>query len=551
MWLVNTETLQLEYFLNHETVRYAILSHTWENDEVSHQEFRGKTVQKATGGLNKIAMTCQLARTIGIPYAWIDTCCIDKSSSAELSEAINSMFRWYRDAAICFVYLSDVYMDDEGRTDGIFSSGFESEFSRCKWFTRGWTLQELVAPKNITFYDRGWKSRGSKESLITTISKITLINPDILSNSDLLDSVPVARRMSWAARRQTTRPEDLAYCLLGIFDINMPMLYGEGHKAFLRLQEEICRRSRDLTLFAWEAATPVIYHGLFARHPRDFSSASKIDRNVTRTPYTKELRLTNKGVCLEEMELRFSPEQGLLLDLGCYRPQSHQEGTVHIRLAKTMDGYVRRDANRLFVISRDPNLLLDVSRNLLEWRLPESVYIPGTLTTDDFRKLEHQSTHLVRIKIPAPDKIKVLQAFPSEFWDPHQSAFLMGCTSNGVGEYLGLIELTVKGEPDVKLILMFHLFNATPDRRIISFGHTVVDDQWHQYSDVSEWLRTRTSRNIRTTIQNQFLHTGNAQMGEGCFGWTFWAGDAYLELNTNVRKTSKDKGQAWSIAITC
>lgn len=166
------------------------------------------------------------------------SCCIDKTSTAELSEAINSMFRWYRNAAVCYAYLADV--------EEI------SQLADSRWLTRGWTLQELVAPKDLRFYTTDWKYLGSKgdPQLLDSLSRATHIERSVLSTGQF-ENVTIAKRMSWAAGRETTRVEDSAYCLLGIFDVNMPLLYGEGRKAFRRLQEEILKVSDDHTLFAW------------------------------------------------------------------------------------------------------------------------------------------------------------------------------------------------------------------------------------------------------------------------------------------------------------
>lgn len=172
-------------------------------------------------------------------------CCIDKSSSAELSEAINSMFRWYQKAKVCYVYLSDYAKDSIPAEDDD-----QSEFKHCRWFTRGWTLQELIAPMTIMFYSKNWDMLGNKRDLCGLLTKITGIESETL-NSEGLNRVSIARRMAWVAKRTTTRTEDLAYCLLGIFDVNMPLLYGEGRKAFYRLQEEIMKSSSDQSIFAW------------------------------------------------------------------------------------------------------------------------------------------------------------------------------------------------------------------------------------------------------------------------------------------------------------
>ncbi|KAK4183351.1 hypothetical protein QBC35DRAFT_114727 [Podospora australis] len=184
-----------------------------------------------------------------LDYIWIDTCCIDKSSSAELQEAINSMFAWYMSASICYAFLHDL----PPLTPDTCWSGITS----CRWFTRGWTLQELIAPGSLVFFDSSWAARGTRQSRASEICATTNIDQRILrrDKSDdvrgMLEEISVARRMSWASGRETTRIEDQAYCLLGLFDINMPMLYGEGPKAFARLQQEIIETTDDCSVLAW------------------------------------------------------------------------------------------------------------------------------------------------------------------------------------------------------------------------------------------------------------------------------------------------------------
>ena len=180
MWLINTESFALEAIGDPEGYSYAVLSHTWEGGEVTFQEMADLNQAREKPGFSKIERTCRLALERGIKYAWVDTCCIDKSSSAELTEAINSMFRWYKLSTICFVYLSDC--DD-------------NELAKCRWFTRGWTLQELLAPVFVEFYDHFWRPSGNKTSLQKLIVDITGIDEKVLNNSDALSSVCVARRM--------------------------------------------------------------------------------------------------------------------------------------------------------------------------------------------------------------------------------------------------------------------------------------------------------------------------------------------------------------------
>jgi hypothetical protein len=294
MRLLNTSTIQFEEFPGDDIPHYAILSHTWGEEEVSFQDMQnGHGQDKA--GLVKIKSCCALAALDGWEYAWIDTCCIDKKSSAELSEAINSMFEWYRRAAVCYAYLVDV-PDAEANHDRI-----NSAFRRSRWFTRGWTLQELLAPEVVIFYDRDWKEIGTKLSLSRVISAITGIRP-----SDMVQygNVNVAVKMSWASKRQTTRIEDIAYCLMGLFGVQMPLLYGEGKNAFLRLQLEILKVSDDETIFAWDDETffkqewELRGTGLLASSPARFRRSGDIRQipfDVNRPVYS----MTNKGLRME------------------------------------------------------------------------------------------------------------------------------------------------------------------------------------------------------------------------------------------------------------
>lgn len=213
-------------------------------------------------GYSKIKWTCEQAVKDGFKYAWVDTCCINKESSAELSEAINSMFQWYKNAAICYVYLSDLEAGHISTDRGGWTSR-KNALSGCKWFSRGWTLQELLVPKTLLFFDAQWKlhmllkkeTAWHKEQPLEPIgilSDITGIEVHMFKANASLNSFAVATRLSWAARRETTRLEDKAYCLLGLLDVNMPLLYGEGARAFARLQEEVLRKSSDLSILCWE-----------------------------------------------------------------------------------------------------------------------------------------------------------------------------------------------------------------------------------------------------------------------------------------------------------
>ncbi|KAJ6779953.1 hypothetical protein PWT90_06599 [Aphanocladium album] len=289
MRLLNTSTLTLEEFYGSAIPEYAILSHRWLDGEVSFQDLQsGEAASKA--GYAKIKLCCEQAAKDGLDYAWVDTCCIDKTSSAELNEAINSMYAWYRESAICYAFLSDVQ-----------SSSADDTFDASAWFTRGWTLQELIAPAHVVFYNAAWETLGTRdeEPLTERISRVTNIDAAILRGEASLRECSVAQRMSWAAGRTTTRLEDRAYSLLGLFGVNMPMLYGEGGaRAFLRLQEEIMKASDDQSLFAWGSDSEQQLTGLLASSPADFAGCADVvvaGQRWNHQPYS----MTNRGLSLE------------------------------------------------------------------------------------------------------------------------------------------------------------------------------------------------------------------------------------------------------------
>lgn len=339
MYLVNAATLELEEFQSNKIPSYAILSHTWGNskDEVTFRDISGSyTDSKHKPGFQKIEFCATQAMKDGFQYCWVDTCCIDKSSSAELSEAINSMFSWYKNSEICYVYMADV--------DAEQSALIDSQLENSRWFTRGWTLQELLAPRTCQFFDKTWTPIGilqkgtqdaamrsgfifdtngttslpasssqgfenqmAERNLVDIISRSTGIEESPLMRSDH-SSDSLATRMSWASRRETTRVEDLAYCLLGIFDVNMPLLYGEGEKAFNRLQQEIIKMSTDDSIFAWsdeDRPNRKSFSSLLAPSPQGFSwiLTQRADPFCFETDFTT-YKMTNNGL---RIELEISP----------------------------------------------------------------------------------------------------------------------------------------------------------------------------------------------------------------------------------------------------
>ncbi|CAJ0550995.1 Ff.00g109250.m01.CDS01 [Fusarium sp. VM40] len=290
MRLLNIRTFRLESFNSAEIdiPQYAILSHTWGDDEITFQDITQQSLVqlKTRKSFSKIQGCCTQARRDALGYVWIDTCCIDKSSSAELSEAINSMFKWYQQAMLCYVFLNDFssalsYKSiPTRRGEAISLEATDTSFFKCRWFTRGWTLQELIAPRHVDFFNYNWVRFGSRDSeLLDRICQRTGVWPQLFDEPrcdctkhyvrspirdgicqecyrldtlpETLDSFAVSIKMSWASSRVTTRKEDAAYCLLGLFNLNMPMLYGEGDKAFSRLQQAIIRQSKDQSLLLW------------------------------------------------------------------------------------------------------------------------------------------------------------------------------------------------------------------------------------------------------------------------------------------------------------
>jgi hypothetical protein len=239
------EKLELIEEFGRDIPDYAILSHTWGGDEVLYEHVRDGSAHKHEA-YSKVISAVRQAASDGFLFIWIDSCCIDKSSSAELSEALNSMYAWYQSAGTCYSFLEDVPEKS--------SKDFRSRFAESRWFTRGWTLQEFLAPFHTDFFgmdqNGSWTRLGDCVALQRQISEITSIEVEYLSGLKDVHEASIAKRMSWAAGRETKREEDLAYCLLGLFSINMPMLYGEGARAFLRLQEEIIKRSDDQSIFA-------------------------------------------------------------------------------------------------------------------------------------------------------------------------------------------------------------------------------------------------------------------------------------------------------------
>ena len=261
MWLLSTNRAELEFFSGPDDEAllkaggYAILSHVWHGEEQSFQDVQALRARSTISNdtprsrvSTKIRKCCELAERHGFHWVWIDTCCIDKTSSAELSEAINSMFSWYFEAGICYAYLEDIPS----------SLTAEREFTNSEWFRRGWTVQELIAPPVLLFLSQDWSIIGHKSRFAKVLESSTGIDASILLHDKKLADISISTRMSWADDRQTRRVEDRAYSLMGLFGVHMPVIYGEGLASFYRLQEEIMKLNDDQTIFAWGRACRLI-----------------------------------------------------------------------------------------------------------------------------------------------------------------------------------------------------------------------------------------------------------------------------------------------------
>lgn len=364
---------------------YAILSHRWGPDEVLYGDLISEG-PKDGNRYSKLLGCCQRAHKDGYSHVWIDTCCIDQKSSAELSESINSMYMWYAKSAVCYAYLQDVSSTADPHPAG-------SEFRRSVWFTRGWTLQELIAPSNVVFFTGSWEIIGDKGELAATIQDITKIDYAALCGLIDIEDISVAEKMSWASNRKTTKVEDRAYSLLGIFGVNMTTIYGEGQRAFQRLQHEIISQSNDHSIFAWEGTlendgSSEKTCGILAPSPDAFARSA----GIIPTPYVQfanqwgyqgtvpDIQKTNTGLCLElpifeapsSIRVRNTRRQACVMVLACKKLDTYSSSsryyTIGLLLQLDSEGYYGRladvdlmNADRLASLGAECNIeLIDI-----------------------------------------------------------------------------------------------------------------------------------------------------------------------------------------------
>lgn len=270
----------------------------------------------------------------GITHLWLDTICIDKKNLTEFSTAVNSMWQWYKQADTCFAFLED------------FPGPGAPTLTQSRWFTRGWTLQELVAPKNVIVFDKYWNKAGDRECLQPDFTGRTKIGMNFLLHGQNISRASISQRMSWFAGRGTTVPEDTAYCLLSLFGVNMPLLYGEGkERAFRGLQEEIMRYSDDHFLFARKsAAVRPFGSGLLAESPDSFQETGGYVHKSSRQN-NRPFQVTKKGISID---LYLQQYQGAFVaSIGCMHDQSHDLGVFLERTSVETQQYRRIRTNEL------------------------------------------------------------------------------------------------------------------------------------------------------------------------------------------------------------
>ncbi|KAM3499166.1 hypothetical protein MY10362_007547 [Beauveria mimosiformis] len=490
MRLINTHTGSFEQFTSRSIPPYATLSHTWGEDEVSYLDKAKDASFKSKEGFRKIAASCRLAAAEGISYVWVDTCCIDQTSSAELTEALNSMYRWYERSEVCYVYLVDLPA----------SADLGDALQGCYWFTRGWTLQELIAPSNVVFFDQDWNRRGDKCSLLQQLSIITGIDSKILDHSWPLSAISVAQKMSWAAHRATTRIEDIAYCLLGIFGIHMPLLYGEEEKAFERLQQQIIQTTPDLSIFAWRMPLPdamqstlegvpskQMYCGFLAESPLAFSQSRSFAKQ--RMGSRREFAVTNGGIRTQIQTLSyFEPLTGRnwhLLPLDC---SWDARVVLGVRMKKCgPDQFLRENPWELVEVDHlgfltsmriyTRFLLTDISEIAMG-----SVGSMARLV--DASSLSQTRTSVLQLEISGLTEL--LELWPQAWYDAHERMFLANGTHSNdacfvtLGVWASMTQLgeRLPKEAVFKVVCFVvgwsHVDGQTPQISLVDYGENAM-----------------------------------------------------------------------------
>ncbi len=525
MWLINVKTRLLEEFIGLEIPEYAILSHTWEaGQEVTFQEIsRDPRGINGKRGYWKIDQTCRQAICDGLDYAWVDTCCIDKSSSAELSEAINSMFRWYQRASVCYVYLVDLLRAVAPQVVDV---------QDCRWFTRSWTLQELIAPRHMKFYSRDWDFCFTKSDASAHLSHIAGINMHVLCNEKPLSTVCVAQKMSWARSRQATRVEDIAYSLLGIFDINMPLLYGEEAKAFMRLQSEIIRSCPDLSILAW-SDNPIpggntvvneeavdLFSTVLASSPGNFGVCSNFSKLQNRS--APNFSISNRGISLQaRFGLRDSNTTTILV-----LPVCQSSGRII--------GIQMRNIGAGCFVRQDPTALVGVQSGEMAMRLMLTPFLPtqalpvDTLETRYGRELILSSRHY-GLQIVLDPSMEIYRRWPWTQWDEVDRLFFVPddpdlgwaavkivssppadfMNENGDGsiDFLLYVFGWAKPQSEPPQCTIHRVNGTMSDRALEDMNNTAVAEDWNSYWVVNRLVSSQVPEHSAVVVGSTKSHS--------------------------------------------
>ncbi|KAI0096208.1 HET-domain-containing protein [Nemania sp. FL0031] len=589
MRLLGVHSFALEEFFEPHVPKYAILSHTWEKEEILFEDIPNREQAEKKTGFQKVEKARELAKSQDYEYIWIDTCCINKSSSAELTEAINSMYRWYKNSDVCYAFLSDV-------TGGKHSPSLSKQLRKSRWFKRGWTLQELLAPDNVQFYNYKWENIGNKKEdpLFSIISDTTNIDEGILRGGDILQ-IGIARRMYWASGRETTRIEDLAYSLLGIFDINMPLIYGEGQKAFRRLQEEILKTTDDQSIFAWHNAKlegdPV---DVLAIAPSDFNNSGSISPYTPFRANRKATSITNQGIAVElpilsipsPLHTDHSPFEEIEAILDCQlgsapgtfptiRLRSVEKGGAsaqrhyyRIMAGETMTKVKNHNDLDLFtgnVIGFDPTQLhRDIYKSTID-KLNWNYRVETIIIT---RHIPKPKSQLDLIQIPwslsllaseyAPDntpfwlapfssqshsgkyEVDVKGAYPRERWDKSLRQMRVSLLPRAAFSYGGVCQ--IEGIFDIQV---YHVRNsiesATTAKSTLIIGRKSFD---RRDSHIRPWCQIMVPpigadmlSNYMDTYNNQYITTWEVPAGELASNSSQLVLDERAKLNASVQTT--------------
>ena len=525
MYLINVNTLKLELFYGEGQAipPYAILSHTWglEASELSFGDLCGMDgdIEKLRAEIDrtKLLGCCKEAKEqAGVQYIWIDTCCIDKGNTVQRDEAINSMFRWYQQAKVCFAYLADVHKKDSA-----------TEFLNSSWFRRGWTLQELLAPVNLTFYDSQWDILGPKLEWVDSIQATTGIPVEYLTQAVDFREASVAQRMSWAANRVTTRPEDIAYCLFGIFDVGIDLRYGEGgESAFLRLQRQILIEIQDDTILAWDfgvehsrempTATGT-WTGALATSPSAFQNCKNTTKKGFRTTDLKAV--DSAGGNLPISLVIQDAESGAvgLLDCGpAFGPDSDKVVAVPLQLSVRSNGtvpdqYVRPVGRRPILIPRGEPTAAS-----------QSVYIkikkPPLLSNRKYWIFVHSGNPIglevvdVYPKASWNQVTRLIQTSDDELDDYPTRTFIvrLRCTAkeNESGDFISLLKFSMNKTRKASCTphLMVSSRELEVDDKLADMVEYLPPDAMSKVSASNGSLSVKVHCNLKTSGQQQMFH---------------------------------------------